>query len=83
MLTGQAPQAHFENSPKKFNVFLAWFYSTQMNREQRHRRRTTHFTRATARETYYMFCKNEQRHRRRTTFFFEKREGNFAQYVRA
>ena len=69
-LTGQALEALFENSPKNFNVFLAWFYSTQMNYEQRHRRRTTHFARATARETYYRFCKNDQRHRRRTTCFF-------------
>jgi hypothetical protein len=25
-LTGQPPQALLQNSPKKFNVFLAWFY---------------------------------------------------------
>ena len=55
-LTGQGLEALFQNSPKKFNVFLAWFYRCFVNYEQRHRRRTTHFARATAPQTYYMFC---------------------------
>ena len=42
--------------PKKTNVFLAWFYWCFRDYEQRHRRRTAHFARATAPQTYYMFC---------------------------
>ena len=71
-LTGQGLEAHFQNSPKKFNVFLAWFYWCFVNFEQRHRGRSAKNGRATARETYYMFCKNEQRHRRRKLFFLRR-----------
>ena len=38
-LTAPQPQALYENSPKKINVFLAEFYWGFVNREQRHRRR--------------------------------------------
>ena len=55
-LTGQGLQALSDNSPKKFDVFLAWFYWCFVNSEQRHRRRTVNFARATALGTYYMFC---------------------------
>ena len=57
-LTGQGLEALFDNPPKKINDFLAWFYWCSRDYEQRHRRRTAHFARATAPQTYYMFCKN-------------------------
>ena len=59
--TAPQPQALFRNSPKKFNVFLACFYTCFVNYEQRHRRRTTNFARATAVWFYSMFRKNGQR----------------------
>ena len=54
--TGPQPQALSQNSPKKINVLLICFYSGFVNYEQRHRRRTAHFARATTPHTYYMFC---------------------------
>ena len=57
-LTGQGLEALFYNSPKNFNVFLAGFYNGFVNYEQQHRRRTIHFARATAPQTYHMFWKN-------------------------
>ena len=58
-LTGQGLEALSDHSPKKIDVFLAWFYWCFRDYEQRRRRRTAHFARATAPQTYHMFRKND------------------------
>ena len=61
-LTGRGLEALFENSLTIINVFLAEKYRRLRDYGQRHRRRTTHFARATAPGTYYMCRKNRERH---------------------
>ena len=61
-LTAPQPQALFNNSPRKINVFLAEIYWCFRDYEQRHRRRATHFARATPPQTDYMFWWNRERH---------------------
>ena len=61
-LTAPQPQALFNNSPRKINVFLAEIYWCFRDYEQRHRRRATHFARATPPQTECMFCWNHERH---------------------
>ena len=57
-LTGQGLEAHFENSPKNFYVFLAWFYWCFVNLEQRHRRRIAQNDKRVSSQTYLMFRKD-------------------------
>ena len=74
-LTAPQPQALFNNSPRKINVFLAEIYWCFRDYEQRHRRRATHFARATPPQTDYMFWWNRERHWGYKHFFLEERKG--------
>ena len=73
-LTAPQPQALFNNSPRKINVFLAEIYWCFRDYEQRHRRRATHFARATPPQTDYMFWWNRERHWGFTVCFFWGRD---------